>query len=99
MQELVKKFKDLIDYRDKILDAKFGENRQEAFNYPENRFWYADHINPIDKEIVAAANNVLVAKDINDKSLKTIADVFANQTLKQIYLDEAEQKDADEIVK
>lgn len=99
MQELIKKFKDLIDFRDRTLDAKFGENRQDAFNYPENRFWYADHITPIDNEIISAANNVLVAKDVKDKTLKTIADVFANQTLKEVYLSESEQKDVDEIVK
>ena len=99
MQQLIDKFKQLIDFRDRALDSKFGENRQDAFNYPENRFWYADHISPIDKEIVVAANDVLVAKDISDANLKTIADVFANQTLKEIYLEQEKSNDVDEISK
>lgn len=98
MQQLVNKFKDLINYRDKVLDDKFGENRAEMFNYPENRFWYADHVSPIDQEIVAAGNSVLVANNC-EPSLKTIADVFANQNLKDIYLGQTQANDGDEVVK
>ena len=58
MQELLNKFRELIDFRDKAIEDKFGENRHSAFNFPENRFWYADHISPIDREIVDVANKL-----------------------------------------
>ena len=97
MQQLIDKFVKLINYRDKVLEDKFGKNRVNAFNFPENRFWYADHVSPIDKEIVEAGNNVLLASEA-EATLKTIADVFGNKTLADIYLGQTEQKDGDEII-
>lgn len=84
MQELSEKFKNLANFRSNALTAKFGENLAEAFNYPENRFWYADHIYPIDLEMVDVGNKIL--KELNlPQNLKTIADVFNNKTLESIY--------------
>ena len=84
MQELSEKFKNLANFRSNALTAKFGENLAEVFNYPENRFWYADHIYPMDLEMVDVGNKIL--KELNlPQNLKTIADVFNNKTLESIY--------------
>lgn len=98
MLELINKFRELIDFRDKAIEDKFGENRHSAFNFPENRFWYADHISPIDREIVDVANKLLTAINNVESNLKTIADVFINETLKQVYLNETKQT-SEEIIK
>ena len=99
MQELIDKFKALVDFREKSLEGKFGKNISEAFNYPENRFWYADHISPIDKEIIDVANDILTEQTNVEIDLKTIADVFANQTLKNLYLGQPNQNSTQEICK
>ena len=99
MQELVNKFKELIEFRDNAIESKFGKTRHDAFNYPENRFWYADKISPIDKEIIEVANNILTTFDSKISPLKTIGDVYINDTLKNIYLAEINKQSDEEIIK
>lgn len=99
MQELINKFRELIDFRDKAIEDKFGKNSNDAFNYPENRFWYADHIAPIDKQIIEVANKLLTAINNVESTLKTIGDVYINEALKNVYLGEDNKQNSEEITK
>lgn len=81
---MVNKFLLLINERDSKLEEhkrSKGESWSELFNYPEERFWYAKNISPLDQKIVMAANSIISKFNIPCAEAKTISDVYSNQQL------------------
>lgn len=81
---MVNQFLLLIEQRDNKLEEhqhSKGESWAELFNYPEERFWYAKNISPLDKKIVSIANSIITKFNIPCSESKTIRDVYSNQQL------------------
>ena len=64
-KELTIKFLSLTEKRDAKISKHFGNNMLEMLNYPEERYWYSEHIYPLDDKIIKLANI------ISDKFLPT----------------------------
>lgn len=79
---MVNNFLLLINERDKkMAEHCKDESWIELFNYPEERFWYAKNISPLDEKIIVIANSIIAKFNIPCAEAKTIGDVYSNQQL------------------
>lgn len=82
----------LIDERDEKIESHFGDDMSEMLNYPDEREWYTENIFPLDVKIVNLGNNILQKKlGKSDEEIKTIRDVYNNQTLIDYYNERKEE--------
>lgn len=82
MPNFGKKLEELINKREQLL-AEHCKNQSwaELCNYPEERDWYIKTIWPVDKQVIMAANTVIVKFSIPCKPAKYIHDVYSNKWL------------------
>ncbi len=78
-KELAVKFLSLTEERDTKVSEHYGDDMLEMLNYPEERYWYSEHIYPLDDKIIKLANI------IRDKFLPTKK--FYNSLMK-VYQDD-----------
>lgn len=88
MTDELRKFKLLIDYRDKKLNEKFYINpTSEIFNFEENKIWYKQNIEFIDKAIIKCAN-IILKQNGEQKRIIKVEDAYNNELLTTLYKQE-----------